>query len=101
MTRAQQVADSEEAGWESEFGYGRPGWHVECSAFCLAMFGAQPPAPFLHSGGRDLRFPHHENEIAQSQVPSCALVRVLCISESVSVSVYLCLHLCLRVAGSS
>jgi len=61
------VIATDEAGWDSEFGFGRPGWHVECSAFCLAMFGSQPPAPYLHSGGRDLRFPHHENEIAQSQ----------------------------------
>jgi len=56
-----------EAAWESPWGMGRPGWHIECSSFCRAMFGDKPPAPLLHSGGRDLKFPHHENEIAQSQ----------------------------------
>ena len=61
------VPDTAEAGWDSALGRGRPGWHIECSAFCRAMFGDVSPAPFLHSGGRDLRFPHHENEIAQSQ----------------------------------
>ena len=61
------MTDAAEAGWPSALGRGRPGWHIECSAFCRAMFGDVPPAPYLHSGGRDLRFPHHENEIAQSQ----------------------------------
>ena len=61
------VADAAVPGWDSALGRGRPGWHIECSAFCRQMFGETPPAPFLHSGGRDLRFPHHENEIAQSQ----------------------------------
>jgi cysteinyl-tRNA synthetase len=50
-------------GWESPWGYGRPGWHLECSAMSEKTLGL----PFdIHSGGMDLVFPHHENEIAQS-----------------------------------
>ncbi|AWB10073.1 cysteinyl-tRNA synthetase [Thermodesulfobium acidiphilum] len=50
--------------WESPFGQGRPGWHIECSAMSLKHFGS----PFdIHAGGQDLIFPHHENEIAQSE----------------------------------
>ena len=50
--------------WESPWGKGRPGWHIECSAMTLAHLG---PSFDLHGGGKDLIFPHHENEIAQSQ----------------------------------
>jgi cysteinyl-tRNA synthetase len=51
-------------GWESPWGRGRPGWHIECSAMSEALLG---PLPFdIHGGGLDLIFPHHENEIAQS-----------------------------------
>jgi cysteinyl-tRNA synthetase len=50
--------------WESPWGKGRPGWHIECSAMNRAAFGDQID---LHGGGRDLIFPHHENEIAQSE----------------------------------
>ncbi len=50
-------------GWESPFGFGRPGWHIECSAMSAHYLGV----PFdIHGGGVDLVFPHHENEIAQS-----------------------------------
>ena len=50
-------------GWESPWGFGRPGWHLECSAMSEKTLGL----PFdIHSGGMDLTFPHHENEIAQS-----------------------------------
>ena len=50
-------------GWESPWGFGRPGWHTECSAMSKKTLGL----PFdIHGGGRDLIFPHHENEIAQS-----------------------------------
>ena len=50
-------------GWESPWGYGRPGWHIECSAMAERHLGL----PFdIHGGGADLKFPHHENEIAQS-----------------------------------
>jgi cysteinyl-tRNA synthetase len=51
-------------GWESPWGRGRPGWHIECSAMCQHYFG---PTFDLHGGGQDLIFPHHENEIAQSR----------------------------------
>lgn len=50
--------------WDSAFGEGRPGWHIECSAMAMKHLG---PSFDLHSGGVDLIFPHHENEIAQSE----------------------------------
>ncbi|MCC5972403.1 MAG: cysteine--tRNA ligase [Pararhodobacter sp.] len=50
-------------GWESPWGRGRPGWHIECSAMAYELLGA---AFDIHGGGLDLQFPHHENEIAQS-----------------------------------
>ena len=56
-------SDSEQPGWDSPWGFGRPGWHTECSAMTEKNLGL----PFdIHGGGRDLIFPHHENEIAQS-----------------------------------
>ncbi|WP_296425783.1 cysteine--tRNA ligase [Yoonia sp.] len=50
-------------GWDSPWGYGRPGWHIECSAMAFELLGATFD---IHGGGNDLMFPHHENEIAQS-----------------------------------
>ena len=50
-------------GWSSPWGYGRPGWHIECSAMSLELLGESFD---IHGGGNDLQFPHHENEIAQS-----------------------------------
>ncbi|MBU2958420.1 cysteine--tRNA ligase [Paracoccus sp. 1_MG-2023] len=50
-------------GWDSPWGRGRPGWHIECSAMSAALLG---PSFDIHGGGIDLQFPHHENEIAQS-----------------------------------
>ena len=50
-------------GWDSPWGRGRPGWHIECSAMCEAHLGETID---IHAGGVDLQFPHHENEIAQS-----------------------------------
>ena len=56
-------SSSDQPGWESPWGIGRPGWHTECSAMSEKTLGL----PFdIHGGGRDLIFPHHENEIAQS-----------------------------------
>ena len=53
-----------EPSWESPWGLGRPGWHIECSAMATDLLGQ----PFdIHGGGMDLKFPHHENEIAQSE----------------------------------
>ncbi len=53
-----------EIAWESPWGKGRPGWHIECSAMNRTAFGEQID---IHGGGRDLIFPHHENEIAQTE----------------------------------
>lgn len=53
-----------EPAWESPWGRGRPGWHIECSAMSTAMLG---PTIDIHAGGSDLVFPHHENEIAQAE----------------------------------
>src|SRR5438477_7716719 len=53
-----------EASWETPIGRGRPGWHIECSVMSMAELG---PTFDLHAGGEDLIFPHHENEIAQSE----------------------------------
>lgn len=50
--------------WKSPWGYGRPGWHIECSVMCLETLGE---AIDIHGGGADLEFPHHTNEIAQSE----------------------------------
>ncbi len=50
-------------GWDSPWGYGRPGWHIECSAMAHDLLGESFD---IHGGGNDLQFPHHENEIAQS-----------------------------------
>jgi len=57
-------AKPDEPSWESPWGNGRPGWHIECSAMCLSQFGETID---IHGGGNDLIFPHHENEIAQSE----------------------------------
>lgn len=56
-------SDAETPGWDSPWGRGRPGWHIECSAMADALFGDTFD---IHGGGNDLTFPHHENEIAQS-----------------------------------
>lgn len=58
-------AKSDEPAWDSPWGPGRPGWHIECSAMIRSRLGATID---IHGGGGDLVFPHHENEIAQSQV---------------------------------
>jgi cysteinyl-tRNA synthetase len=56
-------SSADQPGWDSPWGFGRPGWHIECSAMAEKHLGL----PFdIHGGGADLKFPHHENEIAQS-----------------------------------
>src|SRR5438105_3116951 len=55
---------ADQPGWESPWGRGRPGWHIECSAMCESLLGTSFD---IHGGGIDLVFPHHENEIAQSE----------------------------------
>lgn len=59
-----KAAKQGEISWKSPWGEGRPGWHIECSAMNRAAFGEQID---IHGGGRDLIFPHHENEIAQTE----------------------------------
>ena len=59
-----KAAKPGEVAWESPWGKGRPGWHIECSAMTRQCLG---PEFDIHGGGSDLRFPHHENEIAQSE----------------------------------
>ena len=57
-------AEEEGTFWKSPWGYGRPGWHIECSAMSKSLLGEQID---VHAGGMDLIFPHHENEIAQTE----------------------------------
>ncbi|MGZ5236587.1 MAG: cysteine--tRNA ligase [Caldimonas sp.] len=64
MWKAAKPDEPEDAKWPSPFGVGRPGWHIECSAMCKALLGEHFD---IHGGGQDLQFPHHENEIAQSE----------------------------------
>src|SRR5271163_2007853 len=59
-----KLSSADEPGWESPWGRGRPGWHIECSAMSAAYLGITFD---IHGGGHDLIFPHHENEIAQSE----------------------------------
>ncbi|HSY09363.1 MAG TPA: cysteine--tRNA ligase [Candidatus Dormibacteraeota bacterium] len=59
-----RVPDDGDVFWPSPFGEGRPGWHIECSAMSMKILG---PGFDLHFGGEDLKFPHHEDEIAQSE----------------------------------
>ncbi len=64
LWKAAKASEPDEARWPSRYGPGRPGWHIECSAMSCALLGE----PFdIHGGGMDLQFPHHENEIAQSE----------------------------------
>jgi cysteinyl-tRNA synthetase len=60
----KKALEPETAAWPSPYGAGRPGWHIECSAMAAKYLG---PAFDIHGGGVDLRFPHHENELAQSR----------------------------------
>lgn len=61
-------AKVDEPSWPSPWGEGRPGWHIECSAMAMDELGEQFD---IHGGGLDLQFPHHENEIAQSEAVTC------------------------------
>ncbi|NKI96697.1 cysteine--tRNA ligase [Rhizobacter sp. SG703] len=64
LWKSAKPAEPDDAKWASEFGAGRPGWHIECSAMSCALLGEHFD---IHGGGMDLQFPHHENEIAQSE----------------------------------
>jgi cysteinyl-tRNA synthetase len=64
LWKAAKESEPLEAKWDSKWGVGRPGWHIECSAMSCALLGEHFD---IHGGGADLQFPHHENEIAQSE----------------------------------
>lgn len=64
LWKASKVEDPEDSKWDSPYGVGRPGWHIECSAMSRDLLGMPLD---IHGGGPDLKFPHHENEIAQSE----------------------------------
>ena len=64
LWKAAKDSEPEEVKWTSRWGQGRPGWHIECSAMAEQLLGEQFD---IHGGGQDLQFPHHENEIAQSE----------------------------------
>jgi cysteinyl-tRNA synthetase len=63
LWKARKSDEPESAAWATRFGLGRPGWHIECSAMATKYLGSNFD---IHGGGLDLRFPHHENELAQS-----------------------------------
>ena len=63
-----KAAKEDEPSWDSPWGPGRPGWHIECSAMIEALLGGRVD---IHGGGRDLVFPHHENELAQAEASCC------------------------------
>jgi cysteinyl-tRNA synthetase len=64
LWKSAKESEPAEAKWESRWGTGRPGWHIECSAMSCALLGEHFD---IHGGGADLQFPHHENELAQSE----------------------------------
>jgi cysteinyl-tRNA synthetase len=64
LWKASKESEPDEVKWDSKWGKGRPGWHIECSAMSGELLGEQFD---IHGGGEDLQFPHHENEIAQSE----------------------------------
>ncbi|HSV36730.1 MAG TPA: cysteine--tRNA ligase [Ramlibacter sp.] len=64
LWKSAKPTEPADAQWDSSYGKGRPGWHIECSAMACALLGKTFD---IHGGGADLQFPHHENEIAQSE----------------------------------
>ena len=64
LWKSAKPGEPEDAKWSSSYGPGRPGWHIECSAMACELLGESFD---IHGGGADLQFPHHENEIAQSE----------------------------------
>ncbi len=64
LWKSAKAAEPDDAKWDSDYGPGRPGWHIECSAMSCQTLGETFD---IHGGGADLQFPHHENEIAQSE----------------------------------
>ncbi|MEV7632008.1 cysteine--tRNA ligase [Microbacterium sp. NPDC089318] len=72
LWKGAKSAEQADAVWDSPWGRGRPGWHIECSAMSKRYLGAEFD---IHGGGLDLRFPHHENELAQSTAAGDAFAR--------------------------
>jgi cysteinyl-tRNA synthetase len=72
LWKGRKPDEPESASWPSSWGDGRPGWHIECSAMATRYLGAEFD---IHGGGLDLRFPHHENELAQSTAAGDAYAR--------------------------
>ena len=68
LWKSAKADEPTDTKWNSKWGIGRPGWHIECSAMSKALLG---DAFDIHGGGADLQFPHHENEIAQSEGALC------------------------------
>ncbi|QOC90037.1 cysteine--tRNA ligase [Micromonospora craniellae] len=72
LWKGAKAGEPADAYWPSPWGRGRPGWHIECSAMCWRYLGAEFD---IHGGGLDLIFPHHENELAQSQAADLPFAR--------------------------
>jgi len=73
LWKSAKTEEPDEVKWSSPFGAGRPGWHIECSAMSTSLLGRTID---IHGGGADLQFPHHENEIAQTEgATGCQFVR--------------------------
>ena len=72
LWKGAKAGEPEDAYWNSPWGRGRPGWHIECSAMCWRFLG---PEFDIHGGGLDLVFPHHENEVAQSRAAGLPFAR--------------------------
>lgn len=72
LWKGRKPEEPASASWESPWGSGRPGWHIECSAMVTRYLGSEFD---IHGGGLDLRFPHHENELAQSTAAGDAFAR--------------------------
>jgi cysteinyl-tRNA synthetase len=73
LWKGHKPSEPESASWPAPFGKGRPGWHIECSAMASKYLG---PEFDIHGGGLDLRFPHHENELAQSSAVGYPFARL-------------------------
>jgi cysteinyl-tRNA synthetase len=73
LWKGHKPGDPESASWPTPWGRGRPGWHLECSAMAAKYLGTEFD---IHGGGLDLRFPHHENEIAQSRAAGQPFARL-------------------------
>lgn len=73
LWKGHKEGDPESASWPTPWGRGRPGWHLECSAMASKFLGEEFD---IHGGGLDLRFPHHENELAQSRAAGQRFARV-------------------------